>query len=207
MIMKLYFSPGACSLSPHIVLREAGLDFDLVRVDMATKKTSDGQDFTAINPHGFVPALLLDDGHVLTEGPVIIQYLADRAPDHKLAPAAGTFERLRLQETLAFISTELHKGFSPLFNKECPDAWKDVVKTTLARRFTSLDATLTDQPFLLGEQFTIADVYLFVVLNWSRFVGIDLSSYTHLVAFQARVAARPAVQAALEAEGLLKRAS
>lgn len=205
--MKLYFSPGACSLSPHIVMREAGLDVELIRVDMATKKTADGEDFTAINPHGFVPALRLDDGHVLTEGPVIIQYLADRVPDHKLAPAAGTFERLRLQETLAFISTELHKGFSPLFNKECPDAWKQVVKATLARRFTGLDATLTDQPFLLGQQFTVADAYLFTILNWTKFVGIDLAPYTHLVAFQARVAARPAVQAALEAEGLLKRSA
>ncbi|HEY0136745.1 MAG TPA: glutathione transferase GstA [Nannocystis sp.] len=203
--MKLYFSPGACSLSPHIALREAGLDFETERVDMATKKTRSGDDFTTINPKGYVPALRLDNGEVLTEGPAIVQYIADLAPEKQLAPAAGTFERVRLQETLNFISTELHKGFSPLFRKDCPEEWKEVVRANLGRRFAALDAQLASQPFLLGEQFTIADGYLFTVLGWTRFVNYDLAPYPNLVAYQARVAARPAVHAALEAEGLIKR--
>jgi len=202
--MKLYFSPGACSLSPHIALREAGLDFEIERVDFATKKTKSGDDFNAINPRGYVPALRLDDGQVLTEGPAILQYLADQVPDRKLAPPAGSFERYRLQETLNFISTELHKGFSPLFNKDCPDAWKAVVRTNLARRFADLDKLLGDQPFLLGQDFTVADGYLFTILGWTRFVNFDLAPYPNLVTYQTRVAARPAVHAALVAEGLIK---
>ena len=205
--MKLYFSPGACSLSPHIALREAGLDFETERVDMATKKTRGGDDFYTINPRGYVPALRLDSGEVLTEGPAIVQYIADLAPEKQLAPAAGTFERVRLQETLNFISTELHKGFSPLFNKDCPEDWKQVVRANLGRRFAALDAQLADQPFLLGQGFTIADGYLFTVLGWTRFVNFDLTPYPNLVAYQQRVAARPAVHAALEAEGLIKRSA
>lgn len=205
--MKLYFSPGACSLSPHIALREAGLDFETERVDMATKKTQGGDDFNTINPGGYVPALRLDNGEVLTEGPAIVQYIADLVPEKKLAPAAGSLERVRLQETLNFISTELHKGFSPLFRKDCPEEWKEVVRTALGRRFAALDAQLATQPFLFGEQFTVADGYLFTVLGWTRFVNYDLAPYPNLVAYQARVAARPAVHAALEAEGLLKRSA
>jgi len=202
--MKLYFSPGACSLSPHIALREAGLDFEIERVDLATKKTRSGDDFTTINPRGYVPALRLDDGEILTEGPAILQYVADQVADRKLAPPAGSFERYRLQETLNFISTELHKGFSPLFNKDCPDAWKEVVRTALGRRFAGLDKQLADQPFLMGQDFTVADGYLFTILGWTRFVSYDLAPYPNLVAYQARVAARPAVHAALVAEGLIK---
>jgi glutathione S-transferase len=205
--MKLYFSPGACSLSPHIALREAGLDFEIERVDMATKKTRGGDDFTTINPKGYVPALRLDDGEVLTEGPAIVQYIADLAPEKQLAPAAGTFERVRLQEVLNFISTELHKGFSPLFRKDCPEAWKQVVRANLGRRFADLDAQLGARQFLLGDRFTIADGYLFTVLGWTRFVNYDLAPYPNLVAYQQRVAARPAVHAALEAEGLIKRSA
>jgi len=205
--MKLYFSPGACSLSPHIALREAGLDFEIDRVDFATKKTRGGEDFITVNPRGYVPALRLDDGQVLTEGPAIVQWIADQVPDRKLAPAAGTFERVRLQETLNFISTELHKGFSPLFNKDCPDSWKEVVRQNLSRRFATLDALLADQPFLLGQDFTVADGYLFTVLGWTRFVNYDLTPYPNLVAYQTRVSQRPAVQAALAAEGLLKRSA
>lgn len=203
--MKLYFSPGACSLSPHIALREAGLDFELERVDFATKKTRGGEDFTAINPKGYVPALRLDDGQVLTEGPAIVQYIADLAPDHKLAPPAGSLERYRLQETLNFISTELHKGFSPLFRKDCPEAWKEVVRTNLGVRFAMLDALLGKQEFVFGQQFSVADGYLFTVLGWTRFVQYDLTPYPNLIAYQARIAARPAVHAALAAEGLTKR--
>ncbi len=204
--MKLYFSPGACSLSPHIALREAGLDFELERVDTATKKTASGDDFNEINPKGYVPTLRLNNGEVLTEGPAIVQYIADRAPDRKLAPAGG-FERVRLQETLNFISTELHKGFSPLFRKDCPDAWKEVVIANLHKRFALLDKQLASQPYLLGEDFSVADGYLFTVLGWTHFVKLDISQHTHLVAYQARVAARPAVKAAMEAEGLLKRSA
>jgi glutathione S-transferase len=205
--MKLYFSPGACSLSPHIALREAGLDFETERVDLATKKTRSGEDFTAINPTGYVPALRLDNGELLTEGPAIVQYIADLVPAKQLAPAAGSFERVRLQETLNFISTELHKGFSPLFHKDCPEAWKEVVRANLGRRFADLDAQLGARQFLLGDQFTIADGYLFTVLGWTRFVNYDLAPYPNLVAYQQRVAARPAVHAALEAEGLIKRSA
>ena len=202
--MKLYFSPGACSLSPHIALREAGLEFELERVDFATKKTRGGEDFMAINPKGLVPTLRLDSGETLTEGPAIVQYIADLRPDSGLAPAAGTFARYRLQEALNFISTELHKPFAALFHKECPDSWKEVVKTKLAAAFAEVDATLAKQPFLTGERFTVADGYLFTVANWTRYVGIALETWPHLAAFVGRIAERPAVHAALEAEGLLR---
>lgn len=200
--MKLYFSPGACSLSPHIALREAGLEFELERVDFATKKTKHGEDFTAVSPNAYVPALRLDDGEVLTEGPAIVQWIADRVPERRLAPPAGTFARVRLQEDLNFISTEIHKGFSPLFNKECPDEWKAVVKTSLGKRFAVVDRRLDRHPFYTGDDFTVVDGYLFTVSNWAAFVGFDISSFHNLLAFRARVGERPAVIAALEAEGL-----
>jgi glutathione S-transferase len=200
--MKLYYSPGACSLSPHIVLCEAGLPHELIKVDLKTKKTEHGDDFNAINAKGYVPTLITESGEGLTEGPAIVQFLADLAPAKKLAPAAGTMERVRLQEWLNFISTELHKGFSPLFGK-APAEWQAVVRNTLAARFTTLAATLEKQPYLLGEPFSVADAYLFTVLNWSQWVKIDLTPWPALVAYQARVAARPGVQQALKKEGLL----
>jgi glutathione S-transferase len=200
--MKLYFSPGACSLSPHIALREAGLPVELVKVDLRAKTLSDGSDFRAVNQKGYVPAIQLPDGSLLTEGPAIVQYIADQAPQSGLAPAAGTLERYRLQETLNYISTELHKSFSPLFNPNAPEEWKAQVKTMLAARFDLLSARLDGQSYLFGEQFTVADGYLFTVLNWTRLVGIDLSAWPVLTAFQKRVVSRPAVQAALAAEGL-----
>jgi glutathione S-transferase len=202
--MKLYYSPGACSLSPHIVLREAGLSFEIEKVDLRTKKTESGKDFTAINPKGYVPALQLDDGSLLTEGPAIVQYIADKAPQSKLAPAHGTMERYRLQELLNFISTEIHKGFSPLFNPSYPEEVKKTFRENLGKRFDNLNGPLEKGPFLMGEQFTVADAYLFTVLNWCQWVNIDLSKWPVLQAYQGRVAARPHVQAALKAEGLLK---
>ena len=202
--MKLYYSPGACSLSPHIVLREAGLSFDVEKVDLGSKKTESGKDFNTINPKGYVPTLQLDDGSILTEGPAIVQYLADKAPQSKLAPANGTMERYRLQELLSFIGTELHKGFSPLFNPAYPEDAKKIVRDNLAKRFTYLNSFLEKGPFLTGEQFTIADAYLFTILGWTAFVKIDLGQWPVLKAYHARVAARPNVQAVLKAEGLLK---
>lgn len=200
--MKLYFSPGACSLSPHIALREAGLEFQLDRVDFATKKTASGEDFKAVNPKGLVPTLRLDSGEILTEGPAIVQWIADQNPAAGLAPPAGTFARYRLQEILNYISTELHKGFSPLFSKDCPDSWKQVVRDKLGQNFALIDATLAKQPYIAGEAFTVADGYLFTVLGWTRYVNLDLSPYPNIGAYLARVGERPAVQAALVAEGL-----
>jgi glutathione S-transferase len=201
--MKLYYSPGACSLSPHIVLREAGLDFQPVRVDLKTKKTAEGADFTAINPKAYVPALELDNGELLTEGPAIIQYVADLSPERGLAPTPGTLARARLQEWLNLIATELHKGFTPLFRGGSED-WKNAALDNIHRRFTFIDGHLAGRSFLLGEQFSVADAYLFTVLSWTRFVKIDMTPYPALQAFSARVGARPAVQEALRAEGLLK---
>ena len=200
--MKLYYTPGACSLSPHIVLREAGLTFDLEQVDLASKRTKSGADYKAVNPKGAVPALQLDDGQILTEGPSIVQYLADRKPEAKLAPAAGTMERYRLQEWLHLLTSALHKAIGALFNPNLPDAWKTVLKDKLAVHFSLLSKTLEKQPYLMGQRFTIADAYLFNILSWTKHVGIDLGPYPVLTAFMSRVAARPAVQAALKAEGL-----
>ncbi|NMG36292.1 glutathione transferase GstA [Azoarcus sp. TTM-91] len=199
--MKLYYSPGACNLSPHIVLLEAGLDAELVRVDLKSKLTEHGEDFNAINPKGYVPALLLDDGEVLTEGPAIVQYLADLRPDSQLAPAWGTRERSRLHEWLNFIGTELHKSFSPLFRAQSEE-WREVAIANLKRRFTYVAAHLKSHDYLLGERFSVADAYLFTVMSWGPKVGFDLSPWPALVAFQQRVGARPAVQAALQQEGL-----
>jgi glutathione S-transferase len=200
--MKLYYSPGACSLSPHIALREAGLAFEPVRVDLRAKKLADGGDFLAVNPDGYVPVLGLDDGSVLTEGPAIVQYIADLAPDKKLAPANGTPERYRLQSALNFISTELHKSYSPLFSKSAGADWKSSARKTIAERLAHLHDRLKDD-YLLGDRFTVADGYLFTVLRWSKFVDFDLSPWPRLVAHEARVAARPAVQEALRFEGLI----
>jgi glutathione S-transferase len=202
--MKLYFSPGACSLSPHIVLLEAGLAFTTERVDLRKKVTASGADFRTINPKGYVPALELEDGSVLTEGPVIVQYLADQAPASKLAPAAGTMERYQLQEWLNFISTELHKNFSPLFNPASSDDMKTAARANLANRFGYVTRKLEGQEYLTGGQFTVADAYLFTVASWCGFVQLDTSGWPDLQAFLARVAARPAVQQALREEGLLK---
>jgi glutathione S-transferase len=198
--MKLYFSPGACSLSPHIVLRESGLAFDLVKASTKTHKLDDGTDYYTINPKGYVPLLELDDGQRLSEGPAIVQYIADKAPARKLAPAAGTMERSRLQEWLNFITSELHKGFSPLFNPEMPEAAKQIFKTKLEGRFKWVDEQLKGKPYLLGQDFSVADAYLFTVAGWSKYVGVDIAGLANLNAFMERVGARPAVQAALAAE-------
>ena len=201
--MKLYFSPGACSLSPHIVLEEGGFAYTAERVDLATRRTETGTDYTTVNPNGYVPALALDAGQVLTEGPAIVQYLADRVPEKRLAPPAGTWERYRLVEWLNFISTELHKGFGALFNPQAPEAWKEVAKGQLTRRFDHVSRKLEGKPFLMGEDFSVADAYLFTVLRWGNDVGLELAPWPVLTAYQDRVAQRPAVQAALRAEGLI----
>jgi glutathione S-transferase len=204
--MKLYYSPGACSLSPHIALHEAGLAHDLVKVDLRAKKTESGDDFTAINPKGQVPALMLDNGEMLTEGPVIVQMIADQAPGKHLAPAAGSKERYRLQEWLNFITTELHKNFSPLFNPSIPDEVKSSFKDRLIGKFRYIDGRLAGHDYLMGKQFTVADGYLFVMLRWADGHKMDLSGLKNLMAFKDRVTARPNVQAALKMEGLLKAA-
>lgn len=201
--MKLYYSPGACSLSPHIVLNEGGFTYATERVDLATGATETGADYKSINPNGYVPALLLDDGQVLSEGPAIVQYLADRVPEKRLAPAAGTMQRYRLMEWLNFISTELHQGFGALFSPQTPDAWKDIVKARLTRRFDYVSGRLDGKTFLMGEDFSVADAYLFTVLGWSNHVGVDLAPWPIVTAYLDRVAARPAVRATLAAEGLL----
>ncbi|MCL6556350.1 MAG: glutathione transferase GstA [Burkholderiales bacterium] len=201
--MKLYYSPGACSLSPHIVLREGGFDFSLERVDLKSSVTETGADYKAINPNGYVPALQLDDGQVLTEGPAIVQYLADRVPEKRLAPPTGTMERYRLMEWLNFISTELHKGFGALFNPKLPDEAKSIIKSQLVSRIEHANRRLTGKPYAMGDTFTVADAYLFTVLGWGKYVGIDLSPWPALTAYLGRVGARPAVQAALAAEGLI----
>jgi glutathione S-transferase len=203
-MLKLYYSPGACSLSPHIALREAGLPFELEHVDLKTKKTKTGEDYLKINPKGYVPALKLNDGYLLTEGPAIVQWIADQKPGSHLAPAKGTPERYKLQEWLTFIGTEVHKSYSPLFNAATPDATKETVRTTLTKRYAFVDEKLQGKDYLTGSQFTVADAYLFTVTNWANFVQFDLRDYPNLKAFQARVAARPKVQEALKAEGLAK---
>jgi len=200
--MKLYYSPGACSHAPHILLREAGLDFQLEKVDLSAKKTESGADFNAINPHGYVPALQLKDGTVLTEGPAIDQYIADLVPTKKLAPAAGTPERYQLQSWLNFISTELHKQFSPLFNKAVPEEYKSMVKEKMFTRFDVINEHLSKNKFILGETFTAPDAYLYTVLNWAKYFAIDFAKWPAIKSFMERVAARPSAQAAAKAEGL-----
>lgn len=201
--MKLYFSPGACSLSPHIALCEAGLPFELEQVDVRAKKTMSGGDFLKVNPKGQVPTFVLDDGDVLTEGPAIIQYIADRAPEAQLAPAASTRERYHFIEWLNFLASEVHKSFSPLFKPTTPDAYKPVAKAALGDRFGYLDRHLATRSHLLGERFTVADGYAFTLLRWAPRVEIDLTPWANVRAFQERVAARPKVQEALKAEGLI----
>jgi glutathione S-transferase len=202
--MKLYYSPGACSLSPHIVAREAGVSIEYEKVDLRAHKTENGTDFMTVNPKGYVPALRLDDGSVLTEGPAIVQYLADQKPASKLAPAAGTVERYRLQEWLAFIGTELHKNFGPLFNPATPDALKQMVKANIEKRLAYVNDQVAKRQFLLGDTFTAADAYAFTIINWTNFVGMDLKAYPNVAAYMGRIAGRPKVQEALKAEGLVK---
>ena len=204
--MKLYYSPGACSLAPHIVAREAGLSPDLEKVDLASRTTASGRSFLEVNPKGYVPALQVQDGTVMTEVSALIQYLADQAPQAGLIPAAGTPERYKVLEWIGFISTEIHKGFAPLWNPTMPDAVKQATKEKLFQRFAYLDQQLDGRSYLTGERFTVADAYLFVVVNWTNFHGLSLGDYPNLAAFMDRVAARPKVQEALQAEGLLKAA-
>ena len=200
--MKLYLTPHACSLSPHIVLREAGIPFDIEVVDLGTKKTKSGGNYTSVNPKGYVPALEIEGGQVLTEGPAIVQFIADQKPASKLAPPAGSFERYRLQEWLNFITSELHKSFGALFSNP-PEAWKETLKTRIAGRFDMLSKSLQGKDYLMGSTFTVADAYLFVILSWTSHVGIDLSKWPVLTAYFERIKARPAVKAALDAEAKL----
>lgn len=202
--MRLYYSPGACSLSPHIVLREAGFTPTLVRVDLRNKKTETGEDYFAVNPNGYVPALELDDGSVLTEGPAIVQYLADQVPDKQLAPANGTLERYCLQSLLNFITSELHKSLGTFFNPAAPADWKEAVQGLLAKRFDYVESLLTKHDFVFSTQFTVADAYLFTILNWTRVLHIDITTWPHLAAYLDRIAQRPAVQQAMQAEGLIQ---
>ena len=201
--MKLYYSPGACSLSPHVALHEAGLAFEAVAAPTKTHKLPDGTDYYTINPLGYVPLLELDDGTRLTEGPAIVQYIADQAPAKNLAPAYGTIDRYKLMSWLTFIGTELHKGFSPLFNPATPEEYKTIAKDRLMGRLRWVNEQLEGKTYLMGDTFTVADGYLFTVTNWAPRVGVDLSGLAHLNAYRARVAARPAVQAAMKAEGLI----
>lgn len=201
--MKLFYTPGACSLSPHIALEEVGATFTLERVDLKTKKTESGADFTTINSKGYIPALQLDDGSLLTEGTVIAQYVADLKPESGLAPLAGTAERYRLMEWLSFISTELHKPMGSLFNPAQSADWKQAATGNLNKRLDWLSGALAGKNWLMGDKFTVADAYLFTVLGWSKVVGFSLDNWPDLQAFAGRVAARPAVQRAMKAEGLI----
>ncbi len=203
--MKLYFSTGACSLAPHIVLREIGVPFELERVNLASKKTESGGDYLEVNPKGYVPTLRLDNGEVLTEVPAVVQYLADSFPERQLAPAAGTMERYRLIEWLNFISTELHKTFSPLFKPNTPEETKQTARDTIAVRLDIVEKQLQGRDYLTGNQFSVADAYLITVLRWARPINFDLGRWPAVQAYMQRVAERPAVREAMEAEGLLKK--
>ena len=202
--MELFYSPGACSLAPHIVAREAGLPIDLVKVDLSAKKTAGGGDYLKVNSKGYVPALRLDDGAVLTEVATVVQVLADRKPETKLAPALGTSDRYRVMEWLTFISSELHKGFGPLWYPNTNEETKAQIKERLAKRLGWLDSALAGRDYLTGSTFTVADAYAFTILNWAGMLKIDLAPYQNVRAFIGRVAARPKVQEALRAEGLLR---
>lgn len=201
--MKLYYTPGACSLAPHIALCELGASFSTEKVSLQTKKTETGADYTTINSKGSVPALVLDDGHMLTEAAVILQYIADAKPDAGLIPRPGTFERYRVLEWLNYIASDVHKGFSPLFNPNASADWRAGALALLAARFAWLSGQLAAKSYLMGESFSVADAYLFTVLSWSSHIGIDLGQWPVLAAYQARVGHRPKVQEALRAEGLV----
>ncbi|HMN45774.1 MAG TPA: glutathione transferase GstA [Povalibacter sp.] len=204
--MKLYYARGACSLSSHIALREAGATFDLVRVDTKTKLMDAGADFRTVNPNGYVPVLELDSGERLSENAAILQYIADTYPAANLAPPPGSMARYRMLEWLTFITSEVHKGYSPLFNPATPEDYKSITRERLAGRLAYVDQKLAGRQYLLGDTFSAADTYLFVCVNWSGAVNVDVSAFANLQAFQARVAARPAAQAAMQAEGLIKKA-
>ena len=199
--MKLYYSPGACSLSPQIVLQESGLAYEPVLASTKTHQLADGTDYYTINPLGYVPLLELDNGARLHEGPAIVQYIADQVPEKNLAPANGSFERYKLQEWLNFIGTEVHKGFGPLFKPTTPESYKPIALEALTKRLQWVDEQLAGKSYLLGEQFSVADAYLYTVSRWAGFVGLDLSGMANILAFQQRMAQRPAVQAALKIEG------
>jgi glutathione S-transferase len=202
--MKLYYRPGTCSFAAHIILREAGLPFDLDKLDKTTQRTAGGEDFTAVNPKGYVPALRLDDGQVLTEGVVILQYLADQKPESGLAPRAGTLERYRLMEWLNFVATEIHKTFSPLFRPNITPQLREGQLNLLARRLDYVERHLADKPYLMGESFSVADAYLFTVLNWCHNFDIDLGQWPKIKDYVARIAVRPSVRAAKKAESPAK---
>jgi glutathione S-transferase len=202
--MKLYYLPNACSLASNIALREAGLKFELVKVDRKTKKAADGLDFREVNPKGYVPALALDNGEVLTENVAVLQYIADRNPAAKLAPAAGTLERYRLMEWLSYINSEIHKTFSPMFRPDAPDGAKEYARNYLPQRLDYLQGALGSKSYLMGEQFTVADAYLFTVLGWGSYVNFDIGRWPQLKRLHERVGARPHTVAALKSEGLLK---
>lgn len=200
--MKLFYKPGACSLSPHIALREAGLDFTLEKVDLATKKTEHGADYLAINPKGQVPALQLDDGSLLTEGVAIVQFIADKVPDRQLLAPSGSMTRYHTLEWLNYIATELHKGFTPLFRPDTPEEFKPIARQALEKKFQYIEEELTDKQWILGLRFTVADAYLFTVLRWAYAIKLDMSGFEHIASYMERVKARPGVAAALAAEGL-----
>jgi glutathione S-transferase len=202
--MKLYISPGACSMASNIALHEAGIAFELHKVDKRTKRV-DGVEFIDINPKGYVPALQLDDGQVLTENVAVLQYIADLKPESKLAPPAGTFERYRLMEWLSFINSEVHKSFTPLFSAEVSEDTKAYARNNIAKRLTYLETALGDKQFLMGDQFTVADTYLFTVLSWAGHAGIDLKQWPHLQSYVERIRARPHVVEAMTAEGLIRK--
>jgi glutathione S-transferase len=204
MTLKLYYSTGACSLSPHIALREAGLDFTLEKTDLRSKQTVSGGDIRKDNPKGMVPVLVLEDGDVLTEGPAIVQWIADQKPSSGLAPPAGTIARYHLREWLNFITSELHKNYSPLFNPNAPEEYKKLVREALAARYAFINEKLAGKSYLMGEQFTVADGYLFTVTNWARIVKFDLTPYPNVLAFQERVRQRPHVVEAMKSEGIIK---
>lgn len=201
--MKLYLQAGACSLSPHIVLEEIGASYTTESVDLGTKQTASGEDFLKINPKGYVPALLLDDGELLTEGPAIVQYLADLHPEKALAPANGTRERYQLQSWLTFIGTEIHKSCSAFFNPMAKDDWREAAMAGITRRLDYLNDYLGANDYLLGDRYSVADAYLFTVLGWMTYINVDLAKWSALQAYHGRIFERPAVQSALKAEGLI----
>jgi glutathione S-transferase len=204
--MKLYYSPGACSLAAHIVASEAGVPVDLVKVDLGSHKLADGTDYYSVNPRGYVPAIKLDDGSVMTEASVLTQFIADQKPDSNVIPKMGTKERYKAMQWLAFIATELHKQFSPLFDKSTPEATQNALKAKIVKRLGELNEHLKSNDFILGKTFSAADAYGFAIINWTNFVNIDLKPFPAIQAWFARVAQRPKVHAALVAEGLAKAA-